>query len=185
VALEQDEEQHAERPHIHRQPRADALREHLGRPIGERADGALGWLRRALTLRAVELAREAKIDELDGLLVAREQQILWFDVCVAEALRVQQRDRAANLLEELDGLSLAQRVVAQVVQQLPARHILHHDKEPRVGLVKGLELGDALVHADALEDGDLTPYLGLRGAALLPRDHLDRHLLARLATRAQ
>ena len=123
------------------------------------------------------LDRQPKVDELDVPLL--EHHILELDVGVAKPLRVEQRHRARQLVDQRRRLLLLERsVIDQRVEQLAAAHKLHHDVEGGVVLVEGLERGDARVHRYALQHLHLVPQQVL--AHLLSRHALDGDETARL-----
>eukprot|EP00964_Phaeocystis_antarctica_P002658 scaffold1396_cov73-Phaeocystis_antarctica.AAC.1 len=165
------------------QPTSQASGGHLGGEA-EVDELELAWLGLGLGLGF----RGSLVDELE-LALSSEQDVLRLDVRVAQALRVHQRHRAAQLLQQRRRLLLRVRAdLGEVVEELSARHELTHDVVMRLTLVVRLKLGDARVHAHALEHLHLTPHLVVSLHALVVGsvivqglwNHLDGHSLAGL-----
>ena len=176
VAAQRDEEHHAERPHVRRQPHPAVL-DRLGRPVRPRAAPVLRDV-----VVALRVARQPKVDE-PHLPVLGEQQVLGLDVRVAHALRVQQRQRAAHLLEHGRRLGLRVRAdLDDVVEQLASVDKLHHNVEARRRLVEVVDLTDRAVQRDASQRLHLGAdhLLGV----LAPAERLDRDRPTRLLASA-
>mmetsp|Transcript_86935 Transcript_86935/g.261154 ORF Transcript_86935/g.261154 Transcript_86935/m.261154 type:complete len:409 (-) Transcript_86935:277-1503(-) len=179
VATREDNvEDHAERPHVHLLAVA-RVGEHLGRPVSPRALP----LRESAVLP--ERDRQPEVADLDrqvALVGRRQQQVLGLEVAVADALRVEPRDSLSDLLHQDRRLLLTVgAVLHQLLEELAARHELHHEVPLGLGLEDIEEVDDVLVRAHAPQDLDLAP----DGRAVRARflDRLDGHGLARLAMR--
>ena len=183
LPCEKDVHDHAERPQI------DLLavsmrRKHLRRPVGP---GAL-LLLEGVAVLLFERHREPEVADLHrhfarGPVWLRQEEVLGLEIAMADPIQVQPRDALRELAHEARGLLLGVGPLRhEPLEELAARHKLHHDYPLTLRLEEIAQSDHVLMRAHHALDGDLAPDGARVGATL--RNRLDRDGLAALAVYA-